>query len=119
MTTHAGILLDSEKAIADLIRKNNRSQPLDISEEIVLKIIGAGTIHVIEGYVVNITNDSGHFGPSVENLKASIKFLAKKGINGFPDGEICDYSFEKVKDKTGNIKPNVYSQKNSFCQSEK
>ncbi|WP_226994359.1 hypothetical protein [Myxococcus hansupus] len=95
LTTHAGILMGS---FAGLPTPN--SQP---GETVMQKInvIGAGTIQVNNGEIQWITNDSGHFTPSQQNLMNSIAHIKTAGFPNFPPRGDCAYDLKPVPGKTG------------------
>lgn len=79
-----------------------------------IKVTGAGTIKVVAGDIQWITNDSGHFKPSQDNLKNSIQAVKAAGFPNFPPLGSCTYDFKPVPGKDG-----VYSQSattNSHCE---
>lgn len=108
LTTHAGILMGS---IAGLPQPNPEPGPTD---QKTIKVIGAGTIKVVGGDIQWITNDSGHFKPTQDNLKNSIQVFKAAGFPNFPPLGSCTYDFKPVPGKEG-----VYSQSNttnSHCE---
>ena len=108
LTTHAGILMGS---IAGLPTPNPEPGP---TVQQTIKVIGAGTIKVVAGDIQWITNDSGHFKPSQDNLKNSIQAIKAAGFPNFPPLGSCTYDFKPVAGKEG-----VYSQSaitNGHCE---
>ncbi|WP_148212899.1 Nif11-like leader peptide family natural product precursor [Citrifermentans bemidjiense] len=101
LTTHAGILMGS---IAGLPSPN--SEPGSTVQQ-TIKVIGAGTIQVINGDIQWITNDSGHFKPSQDNLKNSIAAFKAAGFPNFPPLGDCTYSFQPVAGKDGVYRQNA------------
>ncbi|WIG95656.1 hypothetical protein KGD87_35150 [Myxococcus sp. SDU36] len=95
LTTHAGVLMG---AIAGLPSPN--TQPgQDVRQQI--RVIGAGTVKVSNGVIQSITNDSGHFRPSQENLKNSIAHFKSAGFPHFPPLNDCGYDLQPVAGKEG------------------
>lgn len=103
LTTHAGILMGS---IAGLPSPN--SEPGSTAQQ-TIKVIGAGTIQVINGDIQWITNDSGHFKPTQENLKNSIAAFKAAGFPNFPPLGDCTYDLQPVAGKTGVYRQNADS----------
>lgn len=108
LTTHAGILMGS---IAGLPTPNSEPGPT-VQETI--KVIGAGTIRVTNGDIQWITNDSGHFEPSQDNLKNSIQTFKNAGFPNFPPLGSCTYDFQPVAGKEGVYRQNATT--NSHCE---
>ena len=100
-TTHAGILMGS---VAGLPFPNSPPGPT-VQQEI--RVIGSGTIKVIDGEIQWITNDSGHFRPSQENLKNSIAAFKKAGFPHFPPIGGCSYNFQPWPGKSGVYRQNA------------
>ena len=106
LTTHAGILMGSVAGLP------NQSAATPHQEKMI-KVKGAGTVEVVNGFIKKITNDSGHFQPTKDNLKTAMAILSRMGVFLFPhEGGACPYDFKPVKDQAGNIKPGVFSQEN-------
>ncbi|WP_233277935.1 hypothetical protein [Myxococcus stipitatus] len=95
LTTHAGILMGS---LAGLPTPNS---PPGHSVRHQIKVIGAGTVKVSHGVVQWISNDSGHFKPTQENLKKSIAQFKTAGFPDFPPKGDCSYNLKPVSGKEG------------------
>lgn len=108
LTTHAGILMGS---IAGLPSPNPEPGPTD---QRTIKVVGAGTIQVKNGDIQWITNDSGHFKPSQENLRNSIAAFKAAGFPNFPPLGDCTYDFQPVAGKSGVYRQNADSA--SHCE---
>lgn len=103
LTTHAGILMGS---IAGL-PSPNMAPEATVQQKI--KVIGAGTVKVINGDIQWITNDSGHFKPTQNNLKNSIATFKQAGFRNFPPSGDCNYNFQAVAGKEGVYRQNAIS----------
>ncbi|MCE9667966.1 hypothetical protein LY474_09100 [Myxococcus stipitatus] len=95
LTTHAGVLMGS---LAGLPSPN---PPPGQDARQLINVIGAGTIKLNNGVIQWITNDSGHFKPSQDNLKNSIAHIKRAGFPHFPPYNGCDYNLQPVAGKTG------------------
>ena len=95
LTTHAGILMGS---IAGLPSPN--TEPGSTVQQ-TIKVIGAGTVKVINGDIQWITNDSGHFKPTQDNLEKSIAAFKQAGFPNFPPLGSCGYNLQPVPGKDG------------------
>lgn len=102
LTTHAGILMES---VAKRLSKDG-NMPISWEKiKAVIKVKGAGTVKVLNGVIQEITNDSGHFTPTTDDLKHTLVFLKeKKGLNNFPPRENCQYNFKDVQGKENVVK---------------
>jgi hypothetical protein len=93
LTTHAGILMGYVAGLPGVT-----STP----KEMTIKVKGAGTVKVSNGVINEITNDSGHFKPTIENLKITMNLFTQKGFVSFPTRQSgCPYDFTPVKGKDG------------------
>lgn len=92
LTTHAGILMGYVAGLPGAT-----STP----KEMTIKVKGAGTVKVSNGVINEITNDSGHFQPTIDNLKATMNILTQKGFVSFPTRSDCPYDFTPVPGKSG------------------
>jgi len=101
LTTHAGILMGS---IAGL-PSPNKEPGTDVQKQI--RVVGAGTILVTDGAIQWISNDSGHFQPTQDNLKTSIAAFKSAGFPNFPPRGDCGYKFYQPDPVN---KPKVYRQ---------
>ncbi|MCP3099922.1 hypothetical protein LZ198_13685 [Myxococcus sp. K15C18031901] len=108
LTTHAGLLMGS---IAGLPTPNAPPGP-DVRQQ--LKVIGAGTVKVNDGVIQWITNDSGHFKPSQDNLKNTLAHFKSAGFPNFPPLGSCTYDFQAVTGKTGVYRQNALT--NGHCE---
>jgi len=95
LTTHAGILMGSVYGLPT----PNQEPAASVQQRIA--VIGAGTIQVTNGAIQWITNDSGHFRPTQDNLKNSIVVFKSAGFPNFPPLGDCTYDFRPVAGKTG------------------
>lgn len=104
LTTHAGILMGYLAGEPGNPSTHNA---------LTIKVKGAGTVKVVNGVIEEITNDSGHFKPTTENLKIAMNIFTKKGFISFPPMEGCSYDFMAVPGKDG-----VFSQSNTQLKCE-
>jgi hypothetical protein len=108
LTTHAGILMGS---VAKLPTPNTQPPESTMQQ---INVIGAGTIKVNAGVIQWITNDSGHFKPSQENLKNTLAHFKDAGFQYFPPYNGCSYDFQPVAGKEGVFRQD--SLQGSHCE---
>ncbi|MBV9495974.1 MAG: Nif11-like leader peptide family natural product precursor [Acidobacteria bacterium] len=82
LTTHAGILMGS------IARLPTSADNADSPSKRRIYLVGAGTIRVTDGVIQWITNDSGHFLPTKEDLDHAITSMKSAGAAGFPDSYV-------------------------------